>query len=573
MTTKVKESSLIGLSLSEAKSKLLQEGANELPSNKRFKFIFILLDVIKEPMFVLLIAAGLIYSVLGSFDEAIMLLGFVFIVIFITLFQETRTEKALDALKELSSPKTKVIREGQEILIPSKEIVRDDLVKIVEGDYVPADGIVIIENNLLVDESLLTGESVPVRKISASENSSMIIPGGDDLPCVYSGTLVVGGDCIFIVKKTGVFTEIGKIGSSLREVKSSKTNLQLETNNLVFRFALVALFLCISVVIFYGLIKGNWLDGFLTGITLAMAILPEEFPVVLTIFLALGAWRMSKKNVLTRQQYAIQALGSVTVLCVDKTGTITKNQMALKTLYTKNKEITLTENSDKKLSGYEDLVKFSVLSCPEKSYDPMDRAIQQFASNEKIWVKNDFSDYNHIKEYPKKKGFLAVIHVWQWKNNNSFIIGIKGAPESLWDLCHLTENEIYSQLKTLKNLTHKGLRVLAVGKIESYSGILPENPHDFSFEYLGLIGFEDPIRPQVPDAIRECYKAGIEVKMITGDYPETALSIASQIGLQHNDEILTGSQLQKMSEEELQNQINSTTVFARVMPEQKLQIV
>ncbi len=570
------EKSLIGLSSSEAKLKLLKEGPNELPSEKRFKFIYILFDVIKEPMFILLILAGIIYSILGSFDEALMLLGFVFIVIFITLFQETRTEKALEALKELSSPKVKVIRDGQEIIIPSNQVVRGDIIKIVEGDYVPADGIILLENNLLVDESLLTGESVPVRKVAGTDKTSMVIPGGDDLPCVYSGTLVVGGDCLFTVKKTGAYTEIGKIGSSLKEVKTSKTNLQLETNNLVFRFAIVALLLCASIVLFYGFIKGSWIDGILTGITLAMAILPEEFPVVLTIFLALGAWRMSKKNVLTRQQYAIQALGSVTVLCVDKTGTITKNQMSLKSLFNKDKELVINSSEEQntdQFNEYSDLLKFSALSCPTKSYDPMDQAIKNFTFKSNILTENDFSNFLHIKEYPKKKGFLAVIHVWQRKNDNSYVIGIKGAPESLWDLCHLSNNEIVSQLRTLKDLTKRGLRVLAVGKIERFIDSLPENPHEFSFKYLGLIGFEDPIRSQVPKAVKECYKAGIAVKIITGDYPETALSIANQIGLEHQTEILTGTQIQKLSEEELQIQVKSTNVFARVLPDQKLQIV
>ncbi len=574
LNSKLVESSLAGLTWSEVKLKLQQDGLNDLPSSNRFKYFFILLNIIKEPMFLLLIAAGIIYSILGSSDEALMLLGFVFVVILITLFQESRTEKALDALKELSSPKAKVIREGKEVLIPSNQVVRDDIVKIVEGDYIPADGIIIIENNLLVDESLLTGESVPVRKILGTDTSSMLIPGGDDLPCVYSGTLVVGGEGIFIVRKTGLLTEIGKIGSSLKEVKVSKTNLQLEINSLVFKFSFGALLLCSFIVFYFGLIKNDWLNGLLTGITLAMAILPEEFPVVLTIFLALGAWRMSKKNVLTRQQFAIQALGTVTVLCVDKTGTITKNQMTLKTLHNTHEEYfinTFSNHEVNSLSDYHDLIKFGKLSCPEKSYDPMDLAIQQFAINLKISYNEN--SFNHIKEYPKKKGFLAVIHVWQKKDDHSYVIGVKGAPESLWDLCHLTETEIYSQLKTLKEMTQKGLRVLAVGKNETYLGPLPDNPHDISFKYLGLIGFEDPIRPQIPMTVKECYKAGIDIKMITGDYPETALSIASQIGLQHNNEILTGPQIQKMNDEQLLSQINSTTVFARVLPEQKFQIV
>ncbi|HEX8949150.1 MAG TPA: HAD-IC family P-type ATPase, partial [Dissulfurispiraceae bacterium] len=334
-----------GLSEAEAARRLTEEGYNELPSSKPRSSLAIAFEVAREPMFLLLIAGGAIYLSLGSIHEAIMLLGFVFVVMGITLYQERKTERAIEALRDLSSPRASVVRNGGQRRIPGREVVRGDTIIISEGDRVPADAVVASCVNLSADESLLTGESVPVRKAaSAAETGEIARPGGDDLPYVYSGTLVVQGSGIARVIATGVNTELGRIGKALQTVKPEETRLQKETGALVRSLAIAGLSLCIMVIVVYGITRGNWLNGLLAGIALAMAMLPEEFPVVLTVFLALGAWRISKKRVLTRRVPAVETLGSATVLCVDKTGTLTLNRMSVRKLFARG-EICDTDHS------------------------------------------------------------------------------------------------------------------------------------------------------------------------------------------------------------------------------------
>jgi P-type Ca2+ transporter type 2C len=318
-----------GLSEQEAVERLRKEGYNELPSTKQRSVFAIAIEVVREPMFLLLIAGGAIYLLLGDVQEALILLGFVFAIIGITFYQERKTERALEALRDLSSPRALVIRNGRQKRIAGREVVRGDIVVLSEGDRVPADAVILSCINLSADESLLTGESVTARKIAWDGVMEMGRPGGNDLPFVYSSTLVVKGQGIAQVCSTGFHTEIGKIGKALKTVEPEETLLQKEVRRLVWVLAIAGLSLCALVVIIYGFTRGNWLNGFLAGITLAMAALPEEFPVILTVFLALGAWRISQKRVLTRRVPAIEALGSATVLCVDKTGTITLNRMSV----------------------------------------------------------------------------------------------------------------------------------------------------------------------------------------------------------------------------------------------------
>ncbi|MFI5175894.1 MAG: HAD-IC family P-type ATPase, partial [Terriglobia bacterium] len=309
-----------------------REGPNELPTAGPRGFLRIAWEVVREPMFTLLLGAGGIYLLLGDVEEALLLLGFVFVVMGITLYQERKTERALAALRDLSSPRALVIRDGQQRRIPGREVVRGDVIVLSEGSRVPADATLFSSLNLSVDESLLTGESVPVRKEAAEAAVEMGRPGGDDLPFVYSGTLVVQGQGIALVGATGIHTELGKIGKALQTVEPEDTPLQKETRRLVRILATVGLSMCALVTILYGVTRGDWLNGLLAGIALAMALLPEEFPVVLTIFLALGAWRIAHHRVLTRRVPAVETLGSATVLCVDKTGTLTVNRMSVQKL-------------------------------------------------------------------------------------------------------------------------------------------------------------------------------------------------------------------------------------------------
>ena len=566
-------SSFPGLLETEALERLKKEGYNELPSSKKRSIFSIALDVIKEPMFLLLIAGGGIYMLLGDVQEAVMLLGFVFIVIGITLYQERKTERALEALRDLASPRALVIRDGSPKRIPGREVARGDVIVLSEGDRVPADATLLSCINLYIDESLLTGESVPVRKSSSSDISGMSRPGGDDLPFVFSGTLVVQGFGIAQTQATGINTEIGKIGTTLKMIDQEETLLQKETRKLVRNLALIGLSLCVLVVVAYGLTRGNWLNGFLAGITLAMAMLPEEFPVVLTIFLALGAWRISQKRVLTRRVPAVETLGSASVLCVDKTGTLTLNQMSVKKIFSGENLFDLTNSKDALPEDLHEIVEFSIIASQTDPFDPMEKALRELGNRNLLATEHLHGDWTLVEEYPLSRNLLAMSRVWKSPDSDRYIIAAKGSPEAIADICHLDEKQRLSLAEKINLMAKEGLRVIGIARSAFSETSLPEGQHDFTFEFMGLIGLADPIRPGVPEAIRECFAAGIRVIMITGDYPVTAQNIASEIGLKDCNEVITGPELEKMDPLELRQRIKTVNVFARVVPEQKLLIV
>ncbi len=562
---------LQGLSQTAAEERLQTEGFNELPSAKPRSIFAIAWEVVREPMFLLLVACGVIYLVLGDKEEALMLLGFVFVVMGITLYQERKTERALEALRDLSSPRAFVIRDGQEKRIPGREVVRGDIVIVREGDRVPADALLRDALNLSVDESLLTGESVPVRK---QAGETMQRPGGDDSPAVFSGTLVVQGQGIAEIQTTGANTEIGKIGKSLQTVKREETSLQRSTGRLVKKLAIIGLSLCVLVVVVYGLTRGDWLQGLLAGITLAMATLPEEFPVVLTIFLALGAWRISRKHVLTRRIPAIETLGSATVLCTDKTGTLTMNRMAVARLQANDVVCDLGKiGSDALPEAVHELVEFAILASQRDPFDPMEKAIHEVGNKCLARTEHLHADWELIREYPLSRQLLALSHVWKSRAGNDYIIAAKGAPEAIADLCHFTPAQTKTLAGQVDAMAKDGLRLLGVARAcFRQQGELPPGQHDFVFEFLGLIALADPLRPTVPAAIAECQSAGVRVVMITGDYPITAQQIASQAGLPHG-ELMTGPELSDLDDAQLRQRIGKVNIFARVVPEQKLRIV
>ncbi len=567
---------LNGLSEAVAAERLKADGYNELPSSKRRSTLAIALEVVREPMFLLLVACGAIYLLLGDKEEALMLLGFVGVVMGITLYQERKTERALEALRDLSSPRASVVREGQQRRIPGREVVRGDLLIVREGDRVAADALLIDATNLSVDESLLTGESVPVRKAALEEPTSsgkLGRPGGDDSASIFSGTLVVQGQGFAEVQAIGAQTEIGKIGKSLRTVEPEETLLQQETGRLVKRLALWGLGLCVLVVVVYGLTRGNWLQGVLAGITLAMAMLPEEFPVVLTIFLALGAWRISRSRVLTRRVPAIETLGSATVLCTDKTGTLTLNQMVVARLQAKDTICEPRALGKQPLpEAVHDLVEFGILASQRDPFDPMEKAIHQVGSQFLLNTEHLHQDWELVREYPLSRRLLALSHVWRSKRGEDYVIAAKGAPEAIADMCHFTREQTAELAASVEAMAQDGLRVLGVARSRFQQRELPTQQHDFAFEFLGLLGLADPVRPAVPQAIRECHEAGIRVVMITGDYPGTALNIAKQAGLPAG-RVMTGPELDELTDAMLQYQIRKVNIFARVVPEQKLRIV
>ncbi len=570
---KTEEALLQGLSEQEVRERLAVDGYNELPGTKRRTFLPILLDVIREPMFLMLIACGLLYLLLGDQAEALMLIGFVAVIIGITFYQEQKTERALDALRDLSSPRALVIRDGKQQRIAGREVVRDDIVLIAEGDRVPADAVLLAGTNVSVDESLLTGESVPVRKKSWDGRLEMGRPGGDDQPFVYSGTLVVKGQGVTQVRSTGVQTEIGKIGKALQVLQPEDTNLQKQTGKIVRNFALIGLALCAVVVVVFGLTRSDWLHGLLAGITLAMATLPEEFPVVLTIFLALGAWRISQHHVLTRRVPAVEMLGAATVLCTDKTGTLTQNRMTITHLMASKQPLAVDMKQRALPEEFHNLLEYAILASPTDPFDPMEKAIKELGGRTLVNTDHLHADWHLVHEYPLSEKLLAMSHVWRSTNRHAFVIAAKGAPEAIADLCHFDAAQLEELNGQINRMAEQGLRVLGVAKAEFSSIDLPDEQHDFEFQFLGLLGLADPIRPEVPGAVKECYAAGIRVIMITGDYPGTARNIAEQIGLKPSDQLITGSELDAMSDAELQERIKTTCIFARAVPEQKLRIV
>jgi len=566
--------SVTGLSEQEAAERLARDGHNELPSAKQRTLFAIAFEVMREPMFLLLVSCGVLYLFLGDLQEALMLLGFVFVVVGITLYQERKTERALEALRDLSSPRALVIRGGKQRRIAGREVVCGDAIVLAEGDRVPADAVLQATINLTVDESLLTGESVPVRKTGDPGVAEMARPGGEDLPYIYSGTLVVQGQGIAEVKATGSRTEIGRIGKALQALEIEETPLQKETGGIVRTLALVGLVVCAVVVIVYGLTRGNWLNGFLAGITLAMALLPEEFPVVLTIFLALGAWRISQKRVLTRRVPAVETLGAATVLCVDKTGTLTQNRMSVRSMYSSGAFYDVDYRKENSIPEvFHPVVEFTILASQKDPFDPMEKAFKELGSHYLSRTEHLHDDWTLVREYPLSNKLMALSHVWKSPKGDAYVIAAKGSPEAIADLCHVDETQKKEISSAIEMMANDGLRVLGVARANFRIIDLPGEQHDFAFEFLGLVGLADPVRPGVPEAVKECYTAGIRVVMITGDYAGTAANIAEQIGLRPADRIITGPELDRMDEGALQKRIRDTNVFARVVPEQKLRIV
>ena len=566
----------LGLSSKEAMARLAHEGYNELPSAKPRSLWAIAWEVVREPMFLLLIAASAIYLVLGDIREALVLLASVFVVMGITFYQERKTERALEALRELSSPRARVLRDDEWQFVPGREVVVGDLVTVKEGDRVPADAALLKSSNLMADESLLTGESMPVRKRASAAEPAPARPGGDDLPFVYSGTLLTQGQGVACVVATGVHTEIGKIGKALQTLVPELSGIQRETRRAVLIFAVIGLALCVLVTALYGINRGDWLNGLLAGITLAMANLPEEFPVVLTVFLALGAWRISQQGVLTRRAPAIETLGSTTVLCVDKTGTLTQNRMAVQRLWVPGEEeIDLQAPADKFLP---EVIEYSVLASERKPFDPMEKAYHRLAQERAPAVLEKLSAWTLTHSYPLSPEQLSVAHIWQPQGSDGYVVAAKGAPEAIAELCALDGAQRATLHARVARMACDGLRVLAVARgslsrTDENKNPWPSSQSELRLHFVGLTGLADPIRPTVPAAIRECYAAGIRTVMITGDYPGTAQAIARQIGLADPETVVAGPELDTMSDAQLRERVVQANIFARVVPEQKLRLV
>jgi len=579
-----------GLSDAEAHSRLIADGPNSLPKQARHGFFRILWNVLCEPMFLLLVAAGSLYLLMGALGDAVLLLSFVLVVMGITIIQERRTERALDALRQLSTPRSTVIRGGTRRSILASELVCGDVILLAEGDRVPADALLRESAHLAADESLLTGEAVAVNKAPSITSLTMDPPGGDGLASLFSGTLITTGQGLAEVIATGTRTELGKIGEALGAVKPERSRLQQETARMVRNLAVVGIALCALVVISYALTRGgdaaSWKQGFLAGIAMAMAIIPEEFPVILTIFLALGAWRISHSRVLTRRLPAIETLGAATVLCTDKTGTLTRNQMTVSRVVGLHHELTLNTTTTTFPRDIADLLAIAALASRPDPFDPMERAIHAAALQASgapntsgtpctsgAVNANMLSGRTLVRDYPLTSHLLAVTQVWTAGPDEHLQVATKGAPEAITSLCGLSPEQREHWTNQATTLANDGLRVLGVARGRLSADQLPSDQRGLSLEFLGLLALSDPLRDNVPAAVAECQSAGIRVVMITGDYPATARCIAKQAGIAAEPIVVSGPELARMSDAELAGCIRTVQVFARVVPEQKLRIV
>ena len=559
-----------GLDGAEAGRRLAADGPNELSRDAPRGFLRTAGDVLREPMLLLLLAAGGVYLLLGDVREALTLLLFVCVVITITLVQERRTDRALAALRDLTSPRALVVRGGERVRIPGREVVRGDLLVLAEGDRVAADAVLIEATHLEADESMLTGESVPVRKrVVASPPEAR--PGGDDLPFVYAGTLVVRGHGMAEVHATGARSEMGRIGTALAELDPGRTPLQMEVARLVRVVAVLGLGLCATLVVAYGLLRGRWLEGLLAGIALAMAVLPEEFPVVLTIFMAMGAWRISRSRVLTRRLPAVESLGAATVLCTDKTGTLTENRMRVARLWAPG--CTHDVGGSPLPEAIHEVLEFGIQASQRDPFDPMERAFHLLGAEKLQGTGHVHAGWTLLREYPLSTQLLAMAHVWRAPEGGARVVAAKGAVEAVADLCHLEPSALAETAAVAAAMGAEGLRVLAVARANFGDAALPSVAHDFEFRMVGLVGLADPVRPGVPAAVAECAGAGIRVVMITGDSPDTARAIARQVGLPVDAGVATGAELEAGTPEEVARSIRDVDVFARVLPEQKLRLV
>ncbi|TAJ69821.1 MAG: HAD family hydrolase [Phenylobacterium sp.] len=550
---------LQGLTEAEAARRLAQDGPNRMNEPRRRRLPQIVRDVLREPMLLLLLVAVGFYFLLGDTAEAVFLLFGAVTTISLVVVQEARSERALAALKALAEPTARVIRDGSEHRIAASDLVRGDLVLLGEGGRAPADGALVAGDVLSIDESVLTGESAPVVRTPLPSTEA---DDGADPPehaRISAGGLLVRGHGVARVTATGAATRLGQIGAALADAAEPLTPLQRTTRRLVGVLGLFALGLSAAVLVAYGLLRGDWIGGGLAALTLGIALIPEEFPMVLAVFLALGGGRMAKGQVLVRRTAAIEALGGISVLCVDKTGTLTRNQMGVAALW--------AADGGGEVSGSDGagvaILQAAVLASAVHPVDPMDRALHAASACSR-------SD-PPLRSYPLRPDRLAFIQAWAGPAGD-VLYAAKGAPEAVFDLCRLDPVDRAAAEAAVTAFARQGLRVLGVARAERPSDD-GGDPGGEVFRFDGLVAFEDPVREDVPPALAAAAMAGVRVVMITGDFPETALAIARDAGLDVSGGVLTGARLQTLADSELREAVAEVRVFARVAPDQKLRLV
>jgi Ca2+-transporting ATPase len=560
---------LQGLSSAVARQRLAALGRNEVPSPDRRSWLQLLGSVVREPMLLLLLLATGIYAVFGDLAEAAALGVSVLVVIAIALIQERRTERALDALRELASPHARVLRDGAWREIDARDLVPGDLVHVGEGDRAAADVLLRDGTPLAIDESLLSGESVAVLR-TPDRGARALGRVGEDGASVFAGTLVTSGNAIAEIVHTGGRTEVGRIGAALGDIELARAPLHSEVLHVVRRVAVIAIGLSAALAVIDLASGRGWLEAVLAAITLAMSLLPEELPLVLTVFLALGAWRISRHRVLARRGAAIETLGAVTVLCVDKTGTLTKNRMSIRRIVTTICHDVDPEGAELPEAVHE-AVEYGLLACPQHSADPMDQAFAALGSATLDRTEHLHPRWRWLREYPLSPGLLAVTHVWR-SDGARMVVATKGAPEAIIDLCHLDPADATRWRRAAEAMAADGLRVLGVARATHAGDAMPANPHDYAFALVGLVGLADPLREETAEMIATCRAAGIRVIMITGDHPATARAIGGAAGLAAAD-VLTGPEIEVLDDLSLTRAVARVEVIARAAPTHKLRII
>ena len=542
---------LPGLSQDEAAKRLAQSGPNVIASQPRRSIGRIARETLREPMFLLLLAAAALYLVFGDLGEGLFLTAGALLSFTLVVVQEARSERALAALNALAEPRARVLRQGRLTTIAARDVVPGDVILVAEGARVPADARLIEGSALEVDESTLTGEAAACTKLATTDAQS----ADGDSATVFASTLVLRGQALAEVTRTGPATRIGQIGAALHDIREQPTLVQRDIRWLISRVGIVALLFCVIVAVTYGLVRHDWFQGALSGLTLAISLIPEEFPMVLVIFMALGAWRLAKHNVLVRRSAVIETLGATTLLCADKTGTITQNQMALRRIWRSGQAHDL---SDDLLDEPRSVIEAAQLASAVQPHDPMDVAVHAAAGPR--------TGADLVRSYPLTPEFLAVVQVWRSPDEDSLVYAAKGAPETILDLCRPDESMRAQAEKAIHEMGSEGMRVLGVATAR-LSGTEQVEPRTLDYRFEGLLGFEDPVRPDVPPALKLAQQAGISVAMITGDFPATALAAAREAGIDTTGGVLTGSEAEAAAD------VSRVRVFARVMPEQKLMLV
>jgi Ca2+-transporting ATPase len=562
-----------GLTQAEAEQRLRRHGPNIVDKQHKKTFLQTLFEVLSEPMFLLLIGAAVIYLLLGDLGEGLLLAAFAVLSIGLVAVQNRRSEHALAALRALSSPHARVLRDGATQRIDATEVVPGDALLIAEGERIAADGILRRSAELAVDESILTGESVPVRKQAATGTPSPALqPGGDDQPHVFAGTLAVAGHGLIEVGATGRGSQIGQIGASLAGINQEDTLLQTAMRKLVKLLSIAALGISLCLVLWYGLVRDEWLQGTLSAIAFAMSLLPEEFPVALTVFLALGTWRLAQVQVLVRRPAVIETLGATSILCVDKTGTLTENRMRVSALSAHGARADIARDCRTLPEELHRVLEYAMLASRYSGVDPMDRAVIELGEHTLAATEHLHPTWILEREFELTPQLLAMSRAWTTEDGG-FAVAAKGAPEAIADLCHFDATRTASLMAEVQQLAARGLRVIAVASSSQLHDEPPDTQHDYAFVFEGLIGLADPLREHVADAVALARHAGIKVAMITGDYPATALAIAREAGITTDGGVLSGPELEAMDHEALVKALASVRVFARIMPAQKLRLV